>query len=319
MFSPQMQKTLATGMIDHNFDEGQKTSARRKVIEPSAFSPEFAAKGPLQRVLGVLIGWTVELHSLEAEHLNGRSGIVLSMDTARSRVGVEVDGKVIGVKPENLRHIPTDGATDDWELADTICNYIDDSEAEALDEALADEDWGLAVELLGGMFRVGDPSTTIDELRKEVRDDPSCAPWVDPRIEVGWDALDKLDQYNKLSTFLAHAVQQLGFAVVEALRDPRLEVGINYSLLREGIEPRGKLDDEDIPEALCDHLIKNTLRPFGTLEFASTNDEGQGWRIMTEILNNGAPAIFYALSITKFLRTITSMIIERMEKDGRLA
>ena len=40
---------------------------------------------------------------------------------------------------------------------------------------------------------------------------------------------------------------------------------------------------------------------------------------MTEILNNGAPAIFYALSITKFLRKITAMIIERMEKDGRLA
>ena len=30
------------------------------------------------------------------------------------------------------------------------------------------------------MFRVGDPSTTIDELRKEVRDDPSCAPLTRP-------------------------------------------------------------------------------------------------------------------------------------------
>lgn len=270
------------------------------------------------RVLGVKLGWTVELHSLQQTECNGLRGLVVSFDEARGRIGVKCETKSLNVKPVNVRRVPTEGVRDDIELADSIVEFMDEGELDALDDALEDEEWARAVEILGTCFAVAAPGTTLGELRKTVADTPAYAQWADPRVDSGWPSMSALDQWNTLSTFLFETVDRLGFTVSKALELPQVEVGMSHACLREGFSPRGKLTKDILYEAFMDVLVKNFLRKMGTLEFMSTSEPGRGWCIIAAILDGGVGAICYALGVKStdsrpsILRLVTAMAIERM-------
>lgn len=267
----------------------------------------------MNRVMGFRKDWTVELHSLMKQEANGLRGDVVSFDEARGRVGVRIKAlsQVLQVKPENLRHVPTEGVHDDIELADSIGEWLKDAEVDALDGALMSEDWALAVRVLGNLFAVACPNTSMDELRKVVADNPQYAAWADPRIDVEWEAKPPLDQWNSLSTFLAKTVDRIGYTVVEAIEDPRLDLGIAMSMTREGHPPRGRLSKDVLYDAFMFHLVQLYLRTCGILELMSTSD-GKGWCVLAEILEGGVGAVFYALSQKSFLSSVTMSAIVRM-------
>lgn len=196
-----------------------------------------------------------------------------------------------------------------------ICPPIVQQEfLEAFDLAMQDDDWSSCLEIAGDTFRVSHPSTKLSQLRSQVSENPSYFTWVDPRVDPGWDDLEPNEQWQRLAAFVSHAVTEVTSHVAAWSDHPSAKLGMIASLCREGHKNEAVVVNGSTLFAAMATTLFTTLMCFGTLE-AGTGRDGDAYYMINDILQQGPPAIFYALSSTPFLKCVTRELVKCIQED----